>query len=89
MIKLDEDDIYIIDLPENPIPNNPSLPRVKTNVNYALTKDRFKNDNEMAKEMGFEQDEIFIENPDLPQKKIKGFVEMDKYTEDRWKLKLN
>ena len=39
--------------------------------------------------MDFGHDEIFIENPDLPAKKIKGFVEMDKQKEDRWKIKAN
>lgn len=43
-MKLDDDDIYIVDLPKNPIPNDPSRPRIKGHVNYGIAKDRFEND---------------------------------------------
>ena len=48
--KLPDDDVYIIDLPLNPIPNDPSIPRVVGQHQFTLGKDRFDNDKEMAKE---------------------------------------
>ncbi len=34
--KLDDEEIFIVDVPENPIPNDPSQPRVKGIVKFAL-----------------------------------------------------
>ena len=86
--KLDDDEVYVLDLPEDPIPNDPGQPRVKGAHNFAIGKDRFNNDKEMAREMGYEDDEVYIENTDAP-KRIKGFVDMGKHAEERFKEKLN
>ena len=87
-LKLPDDEIYILDLPDNPIPNDPSMPRVKGIVNFGLGKDRFDNEKEMARALDLEQDELFIESADLPRR-IKGFVDMQKQTEERFKVRLN
>ena len=38
--RLDDDEHYIIDLDENPIPNDPSVPKVIAH-NFGLAGDRF------------------------------------------------
>ena len=74
---IDDDQLYIIDLPDNPIPFDPSQPRVKGIPDLSKQQDRFDNRKEMAKDMDFEQEEVIIENVDMP-KKIKGFVQLDR-----------
>lgn len=51
--KLDDNEIFIVDFLENPIPNDPSLPRVKGVLNFALQQDRFDRKEEHARENDF------------------------------------
>lgn len=71
-------------MPVDPIPNDPSRPRIKGVPDFALQPERFDNKQEQARENDFEQEELIIDQADMPRR-IKGFVDMERQTEDRWK----
>ena len=53
---IDDDEVYIVDMPEDPIPNDPSAPRVLTQ-NFGLAPDRFDHEKEKMKdELDFGED---------------------------------
>jgi len=80
--------VYIVDGPTNPIPNDPSKPRVKGIVKFSLQQDRFDTKDDMMIENDFLGEELIIDRVKLP-KTVKGFVDMKRQTEERWKTKLN
>jgi hypothetical protein len=43
----------------------------------------------MMRENDFLGEEVIIDNVDGPAKTVKGFVDMKRQTEERWKTKLN
>lgn len=83
----DDDEVFIRNLEENPIPNDPSAPKVIAH-NFGLAGDRFDHEKErLNKDLDFLEDEVFID-PKPVEKRLKGGVFMDK-GEERFKEKLN
>lgn len=83
----DDDEVFIINLEENPIPHDPSVPKVIAH-NFGLGGDRFNHEKErLNKDLDFVEDEVYLD-PQPLERKLKGGVFMDK-GEERFKEKLN
>ena len=85
--RLDDDEQYIVDFPDDPIPKDPMLPKVVAH-NFGLGKERFNIEEEkLADDFDFGEDKLDLD-PQLPERRVKGFVDMDRGAE-RFKEKLN
>ena len=86
-VDLDEDDLFIREYEEEAIPKNPRDPKV-IGHNFGLGPERFDHEKEKLNEdLDFGTDEVFLD-PQLPERKIKGFVNMDR-GEERFRERLN
>ena len=84
---LDDDDVFVHDYDNEPIPNDPGARKVIAH-NFGLGPDRFDHEKErLDEELDFAQDEVFLD-PQLPERKVKGAVQMDR-GEERFREKLN
>ena len=82
----DDGEIYVGDLPEEPIPNDPSTKRPIT-YNFGKGPERFDiEEKKMAEDLDFGDGELVL-NPALLERKIKGAVTM--HTGERFPQKLN
>lgn len=86
-IDLDDDEIFIHDLPEDPIPKDPSAPKAVAH-DFGRGGERFNHDRDrMNEDLDLGEDEVFLD-PQPVERKIKGAVFMDK-GEERFKDQLN
>ena len=84
---LDDDEVYVLDLPEDPIPKDPSAPKVIAH-DFGKGADRFNHDiAKLNEDLDLGEDEVFLD-PQPLERKIKGHVKMDGGVE-RFKEKLN
>jgi hypothetical protein len=85
---IDEGEDMIVDFEGiDPIPNDPSQPRVRGHVDMGKADYRFKDNHDL--DYMEEQEHLVIE-PKLPDRKVKGFVDMGKAEErDIYKVKLH
>ena len=79
--------MYVIDFEENPIPNDPSAPKV-IGHDFGRGAERFNIEEEkLADELDFGEDKLDLD-PQLPERRVKGHVDMARGGE-RFKEKLN
>ena len=83
---IDDDEYYVNNLEFGEMRANDPADRKVVVHDFGKKEDRFKID--MRRELGLEPDEIIIDNK-LPEKKIKGYVNMEKDTVERFPDKIN
>jgi hypothetical protein len=85
---IDDDEDMQVDLEGvDPIPNDPSMPRVKGHVDMSKNEDRFRHNHDL--DYMEEQEQLVVEPVQL-ERKVKGFVDMGKAAErDIYKVKVN
>ena len=85
--RLDDEEVYIREFVDDPIPNDPSVPKVVAH-NFGLGEKRFNLEEEkLADDFDFRDDKLDLD-PQLPERRVKGFVDMDRGAE-RFPEKLN
>ena len=82
-VDLDDDEHFVGELTEEPIPNDPSQPKPIA-FDFGKGASRFDHENDdMARELGLEDDMLDLD-PQLPERKVKGVLPFAK-AEDRFK----
>jgi hypothetical protein len=57
--------VFVLNLPENAVPNDPSQPRVKGVLDFAKQGQRFDNREEFMKENDLIEDQLIIDHEGL------------------------
>jgi hypothetical protein len=74
---IDEDEVFVYDIEgTDPIPNDPSKPRVLGLVDFGRAADRFNDPKDHG--LDYLEEEMLDLDPQIPERKVKGFVQMDK-----------
>ena len=86
-IDIDDDEIFVRDFDEDPIPRDPAAPKIIAH-NFGLGPERFNLEKEkLNDDLDLGQDENFLD-PQPIERKVKGYVYMDR-GEERFREKLN